>query len=231
MPLDSIKVNSTIGLKTVHTESTVGLKAVKVGLNPENYYTKEEIDNLLNQKQPKENAATTDTDQVFSGHKTFGSFNLGDIYFGSDGNIIDINGQYEQGVNLSINLSEENPFVRLPEGCKINPNDGQYGLVMPNTNDYTENKVIATTDDIVSYSPFKSDWPTSNSYTTKQFCDILDADDTVKVGMAYYGGAKWSDVQALGMSNGDVKVEITEGPNKTKSIHIVLSSGDIAPYH
>ena len=82
---------------------------------------------------------------------------------------------------------------------------------------------------ITTYQAFDSSWPTDNNYTAKQFCDVLDADENVVIGMGYFGGAKWSDKPA-GLSNGDVVVEILEGPNDTKSIHLIMTSSSVYPY-
>ena len=82
---------------------------------------------------------------------------------------------------------------------------------------------------ITTYQAFDSSWPVDSSHTAKQFCDILDADANVVIGMGYFGGAKWSDKPA-GLSNGDVVVEILEGPNSTKAIHLIMTSSSVYPY-
>ena len=82
---------------------------------------------------------------------------------------------------------------------------------------------------IETYQPFNASWPTSNSYTTAQFCAAVNAESSAVVGMAYLGGASWSDLPFVG--NGDVVVEVMQGPNNTKAIHLILTSSNVAPYH
>ena len=78
----------------------------------------------------------------------------------------------------------------------------------------------------VIFSPFPNSWPTSG--TTKAFCDAINADTSAAIGMVYLGGASFSDLPFNG--NGDIVVEILEGPSHSKSIHLILTSGNIAPY-
>ena len=83
---------------------------------------------------------------------------------------------------------------------------------------------------VATFQPFNSSWPTSSSYTTSQFCQAVNDDTNAIVGMAYLGGAKWSDMPS-GLSNCDVVVEVLQGPNaNTKSIHLIITSGSVAPY-
>lgn len=83
---------------------------------------------------------------------------------------------------------------------------------------------------VTTFQPFNSSWPTSSSYTTSQFCQAVNDDTNAIVGMAYLGGAKWSDMPS-GLSNCDVVVEVLQGPNaNTKSIHLIITSGSVAPY-
>lgn len=81
--------------------------------------------------------------------------------------------------------------------------------------------------DVKSFKPFSSSWPTTG--TTKAFCDAINADSSVTIGNAYLGGASFSDLPFVG--NGDIVVEILEGPSNSKSIHLILTSGNVAPYH
>lgn len=78
-----------------------------------------------------------------------------------------------------------------------------------------------------TYSEFPETWPTTG--TTKAFCDAVNADTNAVVGMAYLGGATFTDLPFNG--NGDLVVEILQGPNNGKAIHLILTSGDVAPYH
>ena len=83
---------------------------------------------------------------------------------------------------------------------------------------------------VTTFQPFKSSWPTSSSYTISQFCAAVNNDADATIGMGYFGGAKWSD-KPSGLSNCDVVVEVLQGPNtNTKSIHLIITSGSVAPY-
>lgn len=83
--------------------------------------------------------------------------------------------------------------------------------------------------DSATFKPFPESWPTTSANTTAEFCAAVDEDDDAIVGMGYMGGASWSDLPFEG--NGDVVVEVLQGPNSTKSIHLILTSGNVAPYH
>ena len=80
--------------------------------------------------------------------------------------------------------------------------------------------------EIKTYQPFGASWPTTS--TTKAFCDAIDVDELATVGNAYLGDASFSDLPFSG--NGDVEVQIMNGPNNSKAIHLVLTSGNVAPY-
>ena len=84
---------------------------------------------------------------------------------------------------------------------------------------------------ITTYQAFPEAWKdyTTSSYTTKQFCDVIDADGTAVIGMGYFGGASWSD-KPQGLANGDVVVEILQGPNNSKAIHLIMTSSSVYPY-
>lgn len=84
---------------------------------------------------------------------------------------------------------------------------------------------------ITTYQAFPQAWAeyTTSSKTTKQFCDVVDADETAVIGMGYFGGAQFSDKPA-GLSNFDIVVEILEGPNSSKAIHLVGTSSSVYPY-
>ena len=86
---------------------------------------------------------------------------------------------------------------------------------------------------VTTYQPFKEAWKakTTQSYTTSQFCSVVNSDADATIGMAYLGGAKWSDMPA-GLSNCDVVVEILQGASASvKVMHLTITSGAIAPYH
>lgn len=81
---------------------------------------------------------------------------------------------------------------------------------------------------ITTNQPFNPEWPTTD--TTAAFCEAVNDDEDAVIGMAYLGGARFSDLPFVG--NGDVKVEVMQGPSAgSKSIHLVLTSGTNAPYH
>lgn len=88
---------------------------------------------------------------------------------------------------------------------------------------------------ITTYQAFPASWAdyTASNKTTKQFCDVIDADETAVIGMGYFGGAKFSDKPA-GLSNFDIVVEILEGPKQnnvpTKAIHLIGTSSSVYPY-
>lgn len=84
---------------------------------------------------------------------------------------------------------------------------------------------------ITTYQAFPEDWAdyTESTKTTKQFCDVIDADTTAVIGMGYFGGARFSDKPA-GLSNFDIVVEILAGPNSSKAIHLIGTSSSVYPY-
>lgn len=88
---------------------------------------------------------------------------------------------------------------------------------------------------ITTYQAFPEDWLTytESNKTTKQFCDVIDADESAVIGMGYFGGAKFSDKPA-GLSNFDIVVEILAGPVRngapTKAIHLIGTSSTVNPY-
>ena len=78
-----------------------------------------------------------------------------------------------------------------------------------------------------SHETFPSSWNTSE--TTAQFCASVDADPTAVAGMSYLGELTCSDLPFNG--NADAVVEIVEGSGTSgKVIHIIITSGNIAPY-
>lgn len=88
---------------------------------------------------------------------------------------------------------------------------------------------------INTYQAFPTAWEdyTESNKTTKQFCDVIDADTNAAIGMGYFGGAKFSD-KPSGLSNFDIVVEILAGPKQngaaTKAIHLIGTSSTIYPY-
>lgn len=88
---------------------------------------------------------------------------------------------------------------------------------------------------INTYQAFPTAWEdyTGTNKTTKQFCDVIDADTNAVIGMGYFGGARFSD-KPSGLSNFDIVVEILAGPKQngvaTKAIHLIGTSSTIYPY-
>ena len=81
------------------------------------------------------------------------------------------------------------------------------------------------------FLPFPESWPTSSSYTTKQFCDAVNADSSAVVGMAYLGEVYFSDLSTVSLVNSEITVEIMSGTTSMdKVILLRMTSGNHAPY-
>lgn len=77
---------------------------------------------------------------------------------------------------------------------------------------------------------FPSAWPTTSATTTKAFCDVVNADSQAVQGTSYLGEVRWSDLPD-NLVNAEVIVEIMAGTGTSnKVIHLILSSGNRAPY-
>ena len=79
---------------------------------------------------------------------------------------------------------------------------------------------------------FPSSWNTytTSSYTTKQFCDVVNADSSAVVGKSYLGEVRFNDLPST-LVNAEIIVEIMQGSGTSnKVIHLILSSGNLAPY-
>jgi len=75
--------------------------------------------------------------------------------------------------------------------------------------------------------PFPSSWQTS--LTTDDFCADVNADGEAIEGMTYLGDVYFTDMPFSG--NGDLVVEIIQGTGTSgKVIHLILTSGNVAPY-
>lgn len=82
----------------------------------------------------------------------------------------------------------------------------------------------------VTNREFPDTWPVSSSYTTKQFCDVVNGDETAVQGMSYLGEVMFSDLPAS-ISNAEIVVEIMDGTGTSgKVIHLILTSGNVKPY-
>ena len=82
----------------------------------------------------------------------------------------------------------------------------------------------ATWGDVNTFKSFPSTWVVNG--TTAEFCASVDADDDATEGNAYLGEVTFSDLPAS-LVNAECKVEIYDD---TKVIHLVVTSGNVAPY-
>ena len=93
---------------------------------------------------------------------------------------------------------------------------------------YKNGNYYSIIDESVSNHPFNLTWPTDS--TTKAFCDAVNADATAIEGAAYLGEVTFSDLPAS-LINAEVIVQIMSGTGTSgKVIHLILSSGNRAPY-
>lgn len=81
--------------------------------------------------------------------------------------------------------------------------------------------------EVKTYKTFDLNWTTDG--TIKGFCDDVNADSNAEEGNVYLGELTCSDLPFNG--NADAVVEVIDGTGTSgKVIHIVLTSGNIAPY-
>ena len=199
--LDSAK--SELNASIEHIQEEVNTKA-----NSDDVYTKEETSGLLADKQ--DTLVSGVNIKTVNGYSLLGSEDI-EINSGVWGNITGTLSAQED-LQTALNAKQDT----LVSGTSIKTING---------NDVLGEGNIA----ITTYQPFPASWPVDNNHTAKQFCDAIDADSSAVIGMGYFGGAKWSDKPA-GLSNGDVVVEILEGPNHTKAIHLIMTSSSVYPY-
>ena len=126
-------------------------------------------------------------------------------------------GTYEgtnQWIDLGPDLSRYQPL--LVSGTNIKTING--------------NSILGSGDMIIATNQeFPSSWPVSSSTTTKAFCDVVNADSTAVEGMSYLGEVLWSDLPFNG--NAEVVVQVMNGTGTSnKVIHLILTSGNVAPY-
>lgn len=77
--------------------------------------------------------------------------------------------------------------------------------------------------------PFDSSWITDSTVDT--FCACVDSDANAVEGMSFLGGVTFTDFPSASLNNADLVVEVMSGTGTSnKVIHLVLTSGDIAPY-
>lgn len=93
--------------------------------------------------------------------------------------------------------------------------------------EYYLQKILEEGGNSTTFKVFNPDWVTDS--TTAAFCDSVNSDPEAVAGMAYLGELTCSDLPFNG--NADAVVEIIDGTGTSgKVIHIVITSGNIAPY-
>lgn len=93
--------------------------------------------------------------------------------------------------------------------------------------EYYLQKILEEGGGSSTFKTFNSDWVTDS--TTAAFCASVNSDPEAVAGMAYLGELTCSDLPFNG--NADAVVEIIdESGTSGKVIHIVITSGNIAPY-
>ena len=81
---------------------------------------------------------------------------------------------------------------------------------------------------VATNQAFKSGWRTNG--TTKQFCDDVNADSSAIQGLSFIGEVTFSDLPAS-MVNAEITASIMAGTGTSnKVIHLVCTSGNVAPY-
>lgn len=125
-------------------------------------------------------------------------------------------------------------YEGTPQWIAIGPDMSQYQPVLVSgTNIKTINNqsILGSGNmDIATNQAFPTSWPTTSATTTKAFCDAVNADSSAVAGMSYLGEVRWSDLPST-LVNAEVVVEIMHGTGTSgKVIHLVLTSGNLAPY-
>ena len=92
--------------------------------------------------------------------------------------------------------------------------------------DSTEGK-WKNADQSATYHTFNPNWTTDS--TTAAFLQDVYADTSAVPGMAYLGELTCSDLPT-GLNNVEAVVEIMPSNVSTKAIHVILTSGNLAPY-
>jgi len=98
----------------------------------------------------------------------------------------------------------------------------------------TDLNIYAKKDEVRAYVPFPDGWITvaqDSSKTIKDLCDVIKNDELAIGGRVFLGGILCGLSGITGLANADAVVEIISGntPN-TKVIHVVMTSGSVAPY-
>ena len=156
-------------------------------------------------------AATTITSNNLTANKVIISNNDGKI---DVSNVTSDELGYLSGVTSAVQTQINSKQDELVSGTNIKTLDGNDILGAGNL-------------ELSTYLPFSSTWIIDS--TTIAFCDIVNDDTNATVGKAYLGSVTFTDKPFSG--NGELVVEILQGPNAgTKAIHLVLTSGNVAPY-
>lgn len=126
-----------------------------------------------------------------------------------------------------------NQTTQTAQWVAVGPDLSQYQKLLVsglNIKTINGNSILGSGDmRIATNQEFPSSWGTSSSYTTKQFCDSVNADSTAVEGMSYLGEVLWSDLPFNG--NAEVVVQIMKGTGTSgKVIHLSLTSGNVSPY-
>lgn len=75
---------------------------------------------------------------------------------------------------------------------------------------------------------FSDSWSVTG--TTLAFCQAIEADSSVQSGTAFRGEVKFADLPDV-LSNAEALVQVIDGYNNRKVIHVDLYSGNTSPYH
>lgn len=98
----------------------------------------------------------------------------------------------------------------------------------------SELDIYAKKSDIKAYVPFPEDWNEVASDRTKSIydlCDVIAEDPEAIGGRVFLGGIRCGLSDISGLGNADAVVEIISGNTRlNKVIHVVMTSGSIAPY-
>lgn len=122
------------------------------------------------------------------------------------------------------------------DATKVSTYDGyattKQDTLISGTNIKTMNgNSVLGSGNITTYAEFVDTWVTTLSSTVLAFCQQVNGTASAVVGTAYLGTVSFSDMPT-GVSNGELVVEIIPSSAATngKAIHLILTSGSIAPY-
>ena len=118
--------------------------------------------------------------------------------------------------------------TEIPTNTSDLTNDSGY-VTIDNTGQIQINNENVT---IVSSQPFPDTWPTSNQYTLQNLVNAIDADNTAVKGKVYMSTVHYSDLNnAVGLYDGELKVEIMESSGSHKIARFTISSANKSPYY